>query len=121
VFLDFFLAVTAELGLILALAVGFRSTIAAVLSDIDTALLKAPLIGPLYETLRKKTYYREDTELMFLDSIPNVVKSLADEVTATKGVKLVRQFERAPILGELYKAPQFGLASGTSSKSQPAS
>lgn len=104
-------AALTEIALVVALGIGFRDWVAEFLADLDTALLNTPLIGPLYEMVRKQTYYREDTELMFLDTVPNIVKALADEACAAKGVKLVRQFERAPILGELYKPPQFGLGS----------
>lgn len=105
-------AVLAEAGLIAALAYGFRDSISDALTDIDTALLETPLIGPLYEMVRPITYYRQDTELMFLDVVPNIVRALADEACAAKGVKLVRQFERAPIFGKLYKRPKkFGLGS----------
>lgn len=81
-----------------------RNAVALGLQDLDATLIKSPVLGPIYERfLRKETYYRVDTRLMYLDTVSNVVKHLADEVTAAKGVKLTRQYERAPILGELYK------------------
>ena len=74
------------------------------LPDLDTALIRTPVIGPIYEAwIRKETYYRVDTRLMYLMTIPAIVKALADETVSAKGVKLVQQFERAPILHELYK------------------
>jgi hypothetical protein len=67
-------------------------------------LLKSPVIGPIYDrAFRKETYFREDTRLMYLDAVPRVIEKMAEEVTAHKGVKLVRQYERAPVLGELYR------------------
>lgn len=81
-----------------------RNAIALGLKDLDATLIKSPLVGPVYERwFRKETYYRTDTRLMYLDTVSNVVKELAEEVTGAKGVKLVRQYEHAPILGELYK------------------
>jgi len=38
----------------------------------------------------------------YLKVLPDLVKELADETCAAKGVKL-EQFQRAPILDELYK------------------
>lgn len=84
-----------------------RNSLALGLEDLDATLMKVPVIGPLYEVfLRKETYYRVDTRLMYLDTVSNVVKQLAEDVTSAKGVKLVRQYEQAPILGELYKPVQ---------------
>jgi hypothetical protein len=109
----------AEAGLIVAIAIALRDHISEAMSDIDSSLLNTPFIGPLYARLRSRTYYREDTEIMFLDTVPKLVRELAESVCATKGVQLVRQFERAPILGELYKPPQFGM--GSAARQQPQS
>ncbi|MFM2293630.1 MAG: hypothetical protein RLZZ350_43 [Verrucomicrobiota bacterium] len=91
-------------SLVLALGLMFRNVVAAGLNDIDSLLLKIPALGPIYEHFfRKDTYYRQDTRLMYLDTVPAVIQGLADHFTGTKGVKLVRQYQIAPILGELYK------------------
>ncbi|HXI84706.1 MAG TPA: hypothetical protein VNL17_11530 [Verrucomicrobiae bacterium] len=91
-------------GLLLAIAQVFRNTIALGLSDLDAALIKTPVIGPVYERwFRKETYFRTDTRLLYLDTIPKIIKRLAEEATAANGVKLTQQYEQAPILGELYK------------------
>lgn len=71
--------------------------------DLDTFLIRLPGFGALYESLRRDTYYREDTRLMYLTLVSDIVKKKVDEVTAAKGVKLIRSYERSPILGELYK------------------
>ena len=75
------------------------------LGDLDATLLKIPVVSPIYEKWFrvKDTYYREDTRMVYLDLVPKLVQMLAEEVTAAKGVKLVRQYQRAPVLGELYK------------------
>lgn len=97
-------AAIAVLGLMLAIAQVFRNTIALNLADLDSALIKTPVIGPMYEKwFRKDTYYRQDTRLVYLETVPKLVQSLAEEVTAAKGIKLVRQYQCAPVLGELYK------------------
>lgn len=84
-----------------------RNAVALGLQDLDATLIKSPVVGPIYERwFRKETYYRVDTRLMYLDTVSNVVKALAEEVTGAKGVKLLHQYEQAPILGELYKPVQ---------------
>jgi len=71
---------------------------------LETALLKSPLWGPIYERLlRKESYYREDTRLMYLTVVEGVVKKLVEQETAAKGVRLLSQYEYAPILGEMYR------------------
>lgn len=95
-----FLLVTAIAVLIYVL----RNAVAMGLSDLDATLIKSPFIGPLYERwFRKETYYRHDTRLMYLQIVSSVVKKLAEDAVAAKGIKLERQYEQAPILGELYK------------------
>jgi hypothetical protein len=80
-----------------------RNAAAMGLADLDTTLLEAPVIGPLYEILfRKETYYREDTRLMYLSTVDFITKTLVDDVTAAKGIKKVKRYERQPILGNLY-------------------
>jgi hypothetical protein len=97
-------AVIAVAGLMLAIAQVFRNTIALGLSDLDAVLLKTPAVGPIYERVfRKDTYYRQDTRLVYLEIVPKLIEKLIEEITAAKGVKLMRQYERAPILGELYR------------------
>lgn len=93
----------------LALALGYilRNAVSIGLSDLDAWLIKQPLIGPVYERFfRKETYYRQDSRLMYLTVVEGVVKELIEKETAAKGVKLVTQYQYAPILGELYKPTQ---------------
>lgn len=81
-----------------------RNAVSLGLADLDAWLLQQPLFGPLYERfVRKETYYRQDTRLMYLTVVEGVVKKLVEEETAAKGVKLLTCYEHAPILGELYK------------------
>jgi hypothetical protein len=80
-----------------------RNAVSMGLKDLDTTLIKTPVIGPIYEAwFRKLTYYRIDTRLMYLEVVGGVVKKLAEDAIAAKGVKL-KQYEQSPILGELYK------------------
>lgn len=91
----------AALGLLIYI---MRNAIAMGLQELDATLLQIPVINAVYEAwFRTETYYRYDTRLMYLDTVSRAVQRLAEEATAAKGVKLVRQYQQAPILGELYK------------------
>jgi len=81
-----------------------RNAISLGMKDLDASLLKTPIIGPLYEIfLRKETYYREDTRLMYLTTVREINQRLVEDVTAAKGIKLLKRYERKPLLGDLYK------------------
>jgi hypothetical protein len=82
-----------------------RNAVALGLKDLDASLLKTPVIGPLYEILfRKETYHRQDTRLMYLSTVNAITEMLVEEVTAAKGIKLLKQYERHPPGGDLYQA-----------------
>jgi hypothetical protein len=96
-------AVTVLLGLAGSVFV-LRNSVSMGLQNLDTTLLQIPVLGPLYEVfLRKETYHRIDSRLCYLEVVPTLVKKLAEDTAAAKGVKLVRQYELAPVLGELYR------------------
>jgi len=91
-------------GLFIAIALMMRNTVAMGLTDLDAALLKTPVVGPIYEhVFRKDSYYRQDTRMAYLEIVPKIIAGLVDEITAAKGVKLIRKYQNAPIFGELYK------------------
>jgi len=97
-------AMVAFVAFFFAIAQVFQNALAPGFSDLDAALMKIPILGPSYERwFRKETYYREDTRLVYLKTVPAIIKAVAEEMTAARGVKLVQQYERAPIFGELYK------------------
>jgi hypothetical protein len=101
-FLGLEFAVFAFIALLVAIVETFRNAVLLGLSDLDNALMKIPAIGPIYERwFRKETYYREDTRLVYLKLVPEIIKQVADDMTGAKGI--VQQYERAPIFGELYK------------------
>jgi hypothetical protein len=108
--LGLWFAVIAMVTLILAIAEVFRNAVAMGLNDLDNALMKIPILSPIYENwFRKDTYYRQDARLAYLAIIPAIVKKAAEDVTGAKGIKLTRRYERTPVLGELYKpVPQQG-------------
>ncbi len=74
------------------------------IKDLDAALLNIPILGAVYRAwFRRETYYREDTRLMYLTAVTEVVKEKVEAITAARGVKLLRYQERSPLLGDLYK------------------
>jgi len=81
-----------------------RNTVALGLQDLDAYLIKDPTFGGIYERFfRQETYYRQDTRLMYCDTVNAVVKAKVEAATGAKGIKLIRFNESSPILGELYK------------------
>jgi len=77
---------------------------AAAFTDLDTLLLRIPVLATLYENwFREETYYRVDTRTLYKSILPDLIKAAAEEITGAKGVKLVRQSASAPILKEIYK------------------
>lgn len=99
--------VLGTLVIIAAFAIGIyflRNAVALGLHDVDAMLIKSPVVGPIYERFfRKETYYREDTRLMYHDTVNEIVKTKVEEVTGAKGIKLVQFNEYDPIWRELYK------------------
>ena len=95
------------LAIIGAFALGvyfLRNAVALGLHDVDAMLIKSPVLGPIYERFfRKVTYYREDTRLMYHDTVNEIVKAKVEEVTGAKGIKLMRFNEYDPIWAELYR------------------
>jgi hypothetical protein len=97
-------AAIAVAGFVLASAQVFRNTLAMKIADLDAALIKMPAVGPFYERFfRVDSYFRQDTRLMYLESVPRIVQELAEEMAGAKGVKLVRQYSHAPVLGHIYR------------------
>ncbi len=90
--------------LLIGLLFTLRNTVSLGLNDLDSWLLRQPLLGPLYERFfREETYYRHDTRLMYLSVVEGVVKMLVEQETAAKGIKLLTQYEHAPLLNDLYR------------------
>ena len=101
-FLGFTFAIVAFVTLLFALAAVFRNATASAISDLDRVLLRIPILSTIYENLfREDTFYRIDTRTLYLKTLPEIIRLLADEVTAAKGAKLVPRLERAPVLTPL--------------------
>ena len=94
----------AVVTLMFAFASTLRNASGSALSNLDGLLLKIPVVATFYEDwFRSDTYWRSDARIVYLQRLPALIKQLAEEITAAKGVKLVNQFQRAPIFGDLYK------------------
>jgi len=67
------------------------NTVAATgLYDLDALLLKIPVLGAFYETfIRRDTYYRQDTRLMYCDLIDAVVKTKIEELAGAHQISNV--------------------------------
>jgi hypothetical protein len=101
--LGFNFAVIALVTLPFAIAAVFRNASASPFADLDALLLKIPVVATVYENwFRVETYYRVDTRTLYRKILPDLIRAAAAEVSAEKGVKLVKQFPTAPILMELY-------------------
>ena len=109
-FLGLFLGFAALVAGFVFLIYLLRNAVAMGLKDLDATLIKSPIVGPIYENwFRKETYYRQDTRLMYRDTVNDVVKAKVEETTGAKGIKLIRFNECSPILGELYKQTSVSL------------
>jgi hypothetical protein len=75
------------------------------LTRLDGALMRLPVIGPIYELFfrRSTTYFQHDTRVVFLKLMDDVVKAYVDEETSAKGIKLLSCFEHQPVLHDLYE------------------
>jgi hypothetical protein len=101
--LGFNFAVIAVATLPFAIAAVFRNASASPFADLDTLLLKIPVVATIYENwFRVETYYRVDTRTLYRNILPNLIHAAAEEAAAEKGVKLVKQPPTAPVLFELH-------------------
>jgi hypothetical protein len=97
-------AIIALVTLLFAIAATLRNAGSGAFSDLDSLLLKIPVISTVYEQwFRDETYYRTDTRIVYLQRLPALIKELAEDSAAAKGAKLGQQYELQPILGDLYK------------------
>ena len=105
--LGFLYASVAVAALLLALVIMFHTAVRQELAFVDTLFLQIPVVASIYWVLfRRDTYYREDTRLLYMEIVSKLIEAYVDEVTAAKGIKLVRQYQHAPVFGELYKPIQ---------------
>ena len=84
-----------------------KNAIGLGLRDVDTSLMKLPLLGSIYERFfRKETYFREDMRIAYCSIVSAIVKKEVETITAAKGVFLYREFTYSPLFEGLYRAKQ---------------
>ena len=97
-------ATIATVALVFALVGVLCNASSGGFSDLDTILLKIPVVSTIYEDwFRVETYYREDTRSLYLQLLPQFIEELAEETCATKGVKLQPQFQPTPPVSNFNK------------------
>jgi hypothetical protein len=102
--LGFLYGTVAMVALIFAVAGVLRNASVEEFSDLDAVLLKIPVFATIYEDwFRQETYYRQDTRSLYTQVLPNLIKELAENACAAKGVKLDQQFRRKPSVADLSK------------------
>ncbi|MFO1486417.1 MAG: hypothetical protein U1F71_23845 [Verrucomicrobiaceae bacterium] len=94
------------LGFILLL----RNTLTLGLEDFDAWLLTVPVFGRLYEVcLRKETFFRQDTRLMYAEMLERIIQTKIKEVTAAEGIDKIEFMEARPdihpLLARMVQAP----------------
>jgi len=74
------------------------------LTRLDSALMQIPAFGTVYEAwFRKETYFQQDSRLIFLQSVTQLVKERVEETVSDKGLTFLSCFERQPILEGFYR------------------
>lgn len=99
-------ATIAMIALAFAIAGVLRNASTGGFSDLDTILLRIPVVATIYEDwFRVETYYREDTRNLYLQLLPQFIRDSAEEMCAAKGVKLESRFQPTPPVSDLNKPP----------------
>jgi hypothetical protein len=71
-------------------------------------VLVIPVIGPILERyFLPPTYYKIDTALMFQESVRRAVLEVIDEITKAKGLRVLSENERKPILSRFLLGQSF--------------
>lgn len=69
----------------------------------DRVLSDLPFIGPLYDRFfHPDTYYRQDTNNAYRETVHQAVMQAVDEMRTQKGLKPLTDDERRPTLGEFH-------------------
>ncbi len=115
-FLGLFLGPTLLLMALVLLGWTMRNAIGLGLRDLDTTLMKLPILGPIYERyFRKDSYYRQDLRIAYCSIVSAIIKGKVEKVTGEKGVKLLKEFRYSPVFEGAYaaKLTKLGPEAGT--------
>ena len=97
-------ATIALIGLVFAIAAVLRNASTGGFSDLDSLLLKIPVLATIYEDwFRVETYYREDTRNLYWQLLPQSIQTITEQTCAAKGVKLVPYVKPEPPVSDLNK------------------
>lgn len=102
-FFGIFLGPTLLLMALVFLGWMMRNAIGLGLRDLDTTLLKLPILGPVYERyFRKDSYYRQDLRIAYCSIVSGIVKASVESITGAKGIKLLKEFRYSPVFDGAY-------------------
>ena len=78
--------------------------LAEIPSFLRALFLAIPVFGAaVARVFKPATFFQQDTELMFQESIRLAVNEVIDEITTSKGMRALTESERKPIMGNLFK------------------
>ena len=78
-----------------------RNSLALGLYGLDDLLLRVPVFGIAYETLlRKPTYYREDSRLMYVTLVRQIIEERVKEFAGAQGFTHTQFVKASPDIGE---------------------
>jgi len=72
----------------------------------ELELPEMPIFGALYARFHKESYYEYDTKLMYQTVVPAIVRDLAGDFSAQKGLQRMEEYRRIPGLTDTYQ-PHF--------------
>src|ERR1700678_3776704 len=61
-------------------------------------LMVVPVLNIFVGMLRRETYYKIDTAMMFRESVQNAVFEVIDGLTTAKGIRSLAELERKPVM-----------------------
>jgi len=61
-------------------------------------LMVVPVLNIFVGMLRRETYYKIDTAMMFRESVQNAVFEVIDGLTTAKGIRSLSELERKPVM-----------------------
>lgn len=86
---------------LLGIGILLRNSLALGLYGLDDMLLRLPVFGVVYEVfLRKETYYREDSRLMYMTLVREIIESRVKEFAGAQGFEQVEFMDARPNINQ---------------------
>ena len=74
------------------------------MTKFDAALIRLPALGAVYEAyFRPDTYFQQDTRMVFLKSVSELVTKHVEDTASANGLKFIDCVEKQPVLDGLYR------------------